>query len=164
MEGSPPNADTAGVPFPPPLAYLAGLLIGLALEFAFPTDALPTAVTIAGAVLGVGASVMLDLNAMRRFTRARTPAIPSKPSTALVTSGPYRITRNPGWRACMSRSPSRPCSRNRSRVTLQVRVVREFPAQGWLGKRSRSAEGAARAGWQALFCRCGTDHCVPCGR
>ena len=89
------SAPTAGVPFPPPLAYLAGLLIGVALEIAFPVDPLPTVITVVGAVVGIGGSLLLDVGAMQRFSRAKTPAIPFKPSTALVTSGPYRITRNP---------------------------------------------------------------------
>ena len=89
------SAQTAGVPFPPPLAYLAGLLIGVGLEVAFPVDPLPTVVTVVGAVAGIGGSLLLDVGAMQRFMRAGTPAIPFKPSTALVTSGPYRFTRNP---------------------------------------------------------------------
>jgi protein-S-isoprenylcysteine O-methyltransferase Ste14 len=95
MEAQTSEQSTAGVPFPPPLVYLAGLLIGIGLEIAFPTAALPTAVAIAGAALGIGASLLLDVNAMRWFGRARTPAIPFKPTTALVTDGPYRVTRNP---------------------------------------------------------------------
>ena len=86
---------TAGVPFPPPLAYLLGLLVGIGLEIAFPTDDLSTAVRIAGAVLGIGAFVYFDFAAFQRFARAGTPAIPFKPTEALVTTGPYRITRNP---------------------------------------------------------------------
>lgn len=89
------SAQTAGVPFPPPLVYLAGLLIGAGLEIAVPVDPLPTLVTVSGAVAGIGGSLLLDAGAMQRFSRAGTPAIPFKPSTALVTSGPYRITRNP---------------------------------------------------------------------
>jgi protein-S-isoprenylcysteine O-methyltransferase Ste14 len=32
---------------------------------------------------------------MLRFRSARTSMVPMRPSTALVTSGPYRVTRNP---------------------------------------------------------------------
>jgi protein-S-isoprenylcysteine O-methyltransferase Ste14 len=79
----------------PPLLYLAGLGIGLALELAFPIDGPPTAVRIAVALAGVAASALLDVGAMRRFERAGTEVIPFKPTSALVTDGPYRITRNP---------------------------------------------------------------------
>jgi protein-S-isoprenylcysteine O-methyltransferase Ste14 len=37
----------------------------------------------------------LDGSAMLRFRSARTSMVPMKPSTALVTSGPYLATRNP---------------------------------------------------------------------
>lgn len=32
---------------------------------------------------------------MLHFRRAKTSMVPMKPTTALVTSGPYRLTRNP---------------------------------------------------------------------
>ena len=86
---------TSGVRFPPPLIYVAGFLIGLALELAFPVDGLPAPLAIAAAVAGAAAWLVLDGSAMRRFKRAGTSMIPMRPSTALVTSGPYRITRNP---------------------------------------------------------------------
>lgn len=87
--------DTAGVPAPPPLIFLGGFLVGVALELAVPVDALPTVVRILGAAAGLGLWLWLDGAAMARFKRAGTPAIPFKPSTALVTSGVYRFTRNP---------------------------------------------------------------------
>jgi protein-S-isoprenylcysteine O-methyltransferase Ste14 len=87
--------ETAGIPFPPPIVYLLGFLIGVGLELLFPIDSPPTWLRILGGVLGVGAFVLLDVGAFRRFLRAGTPAIPFKPTTALVTSGPYRVTRNP---------------------------------------------------------------------
>lgn len=34
---------------------------------------------------------------VQAFERARTPINPSAPSQALVTDGPYRLTRNPGY-------------------------------------------------------------------
>ena len=87
--------DTAGVPFPPPLAYVAGLLAGAGLELAFPVDWPPTAVAIAGAVAGVALWLAFDGSAMSSFRRNRTSMVPFKPSNALVTSGPYRYSRNP---------------------------------------------------------------------
>ena len=86
---------TAGVPFPPPLAYLFGLLAGIGLEIAFPTDDLSTALRVAVAIAGIGAAIYFAAGAARRFSKAGTPAIPFEPTEALVTSGPYRQTRNP---------------------------------------------------------------------
>jgi protein-S-isoprenylcysteine O-methyltransferase Ste14 len=46
-------------------------------------------------LIGGGLWLALDGSAMLRFRRARTSIVPMRPTTALVTSGPYRITRNP---------------------------------------------------------------------
>jgi protein-S-isoprenylcysteine O-methyltransferase Ste14 len=89
------TTETPGVPLPPPLLYLAGLLIGLALELAFPIDGPPTWVRIAVAAVGAAAALYFAARAVGRFARAGTNVIPFKPTTALVTDGPYRITRNP---------------------------------------------------------------------
>jgi protein-S-isoprenylcysteine O-methyltransferase Ste14 len=89
------ESDTSGVRVPPPLFYIAGFLIGVALEVAFPIDGPPVGVRIAGAVIGVALWLALDGAAMLFFRRAGTSMIPFNPTTALVTTGPYRFTRNP---------------------------------------------------------------------
>jgi protein-S-isoprenylcysteine O-methyltransferase Ste14 len=91
-EGAP---DRSGVRVPPPLFYLAGLLIGCGLEILIPIDGVSDALRIAACVIGVVLWLALDGSAMLRFRRAGTSMIPFNPSTALVTSGPYRFTRNP---------------------------------------------------------------------
>ena len=87
--------QTSGVRVPPPLYYVAGFLAGVALEAAFPIGWPPLAVTVIGAAVGFGGWLALDGMAMLSFNRAGTSMIPMKPSTALVTDGPYRLTRNP---------------------------------------------------------------------
>jgi protein-S-isoprenylcysteine O-methyltransferase Ste14 len=90
-----PKADTSGVRVPPPLYYVAGFLGGVALELAVPTAWPPAGVRIVVTVLAVGAWLALDGAAMLNFRRAGTSMVPMNPTTALVTSGPYRLTRNP---------------------------------------------------------------------
>jgi protein-S-isoprenylcysteine O-methyltransferase Ste14 len=87
--------DTAGVIAPPPLIYLAGLIIGLGLGYLGPTPFLPRSLAYGlGAVLIlVGAWIMIP--ARRMMLRAGTPIRPTIPTTALVTTGPFRFTRNP---------------------------------------------------------------------
>ena len=89
------SRDTAGVPFPPPLAFVVGLLVGLALELVAPTDDPPAWARILSGAFGLACWLVLDGGAMQRFRRADTPAIPFTPTRALVTDGVYRYTRNP---------------------------------------------------------------------
>lgn len=92
---SPTSVDAPGIPIPPPLYYVAGFLIGVVLELAIGVDGFPTAVAIVGGALGVTIWLALDGAAMIRFRAAGTSMVPDAPTTALVCSGPYRLTRNP---------------------------------------------------------------------
>lgn len=91
------NGDTPGVIAPPPLLFLGALAIGAALDFGllrFSTG-LPGWFRFGvGAVLAA-AAVGLAAGALLRFRRAGTAVEPWRPSTALVTDGVYRFTRNP---------------------------------------------------------------------
>ena len=90
------NPDTAGIRVPPPLYYLGGLLVGVALEIASPIDGPATWVRVAGAALGLAGFIAFGSRAVIAFKRAGTPVIPFQPTTALVTTGwPFGFTRNP---------------------------------------------------------------------
>ena len=89
--------ETAGVLAPPPVIFAVPLLAGWLADryvtgWASAVDATwRYGAAIALAVLAVGFAV----GALRLFRRAGTPAEPWHPTTAIVTSGVYRITRNP---------------------------------------------------------------------
>jgi protein-S-isoprenylcysteine O-methyltransferase Ste14 len=89
--------DTAGVVAPPPLIYLAGLVVGIALDALLPEGSLPWPVRwVLGGVLALaGIALLASFNTA--FTRKGTAVEPWKPTTAIVTTGPYRITRNPAY-------------------------------------------------------------------
>src|SRR3954471_14509084 len=89
--------DTAGVVAPPPLIFLAGLIAGFALEALLPGVDLPALVEWGlGALLAVARlGLLLTFNAS--FSRKGTAVEPWKPTTAIVTAGPYRFTRNPAY-------------------------------------------------------------------
>src|SRR5687767_10032417 len=80
---------------PPPLVYVAGFAIGLLLELMATPPELPAWAQIAGGVAGAVVFLTLDTPAMRGFQRHGTPVNPYRPAAALVTDGPYRLTRNP---------------------------------------------------------------------
>jgi protein-S-isoprenylcysteine O-methyltransferase Ste14 len=90
------NKDHASVLFPPPLAYVAALLLGLRLQSSFPVPVLlPKTLRtfLSGALLGTG--ITIGALAIREMQSAGTNVQPQQPTTALVTEGPYRFTRNP---------------------------------------------------------------------
>lgn len=89
--------DAPGVIAPPPLIYLAGLAIGFGLEALVPSAGLPDALRWPlGAVL-VLVGLGLGLSFGAAFRRADTAVDPRRPTTAIVTTGPYRLTRNPAY-------------------------------------------------------------------
>jgi protein-S-isoprenylcysteine O-methyltransferase Ste14 len=92
---SPEAADNPGVAAPPPLVYLVAIVVGAALERVWRWK-LPTGRwgTVVGALLIVAAIVLIG-SALSQFKRAETSPKPHKPTKAIVTSGPFRFTRNP---------------------------------------------------------------------
>jgi protein-S-isoprenylcysteine O-methyltransferase Ste14 len=89
--------DVAGVIAPPPIIYIAALLVGIGLNALLPSpDSAGTAVVVVGIALIVAGS-LLALTFVSAFRRAGTAVDPYHPSDHLVTSGPYRLSRNPGY-------------------------------------------------------------------
>jgi protein-S-isoprenylcysteine O-methyltransferase Ste14 len=97
MESTSSSRDSAGVVAPPPLIFLAGLAIGFALEALLPGSSLPAAVQwiLGGLLLVAGLALLASFNTS--FQRKGTAVEPWKPTTAIVTTGPYRLTRNPAY-------------------------------------------------------------------
>ena len=89
------KSKTAGVIAPPPLIYLAGVVVGLVLRTPGWTPFLPRGLGYGlGAVLILSA-VCISLWGLREMRRAGTAVNPRIPTTALVTTGPFRFSRNP---------------------------------------------------------------------
>src|SRR5262245_7589332 len=89
------SPDTAHVLILPPLLYGAAFVIGLLLHWAFPVSVLPSTLARGIGVVCVLVSLPLALATFRVLSRAHTPVDPLKPTTALVTEGPFRYSRNP---------------------------------------------------------------------
>jgi protein-S-isoprenylcysteine O-methyltransferase Ste14 len=92
---SPPRH--AGVNFPPPLLYVAGIALGWLLQRWRPLSitAGPSVVRTICAAAAFVIYLVLFGSALAAFRRARTTLIPNRPATAFVANGPYRFTRNP---------------------------------------------------------------------
>ena len=96
-DGQTREAEMPGVIAPPPLIYLGGLIVGFLLEALLPGTSIPAAVAWPVGVVLIVAGGVLARSFFRAFQRAETPISPYASATALVTTGPYRLTRNPGY-------------------------------------------------------------------
>lgn len=87
--------DNPGVIAPPPLIYGVPLVAGLYLNTTDPFLMMPApyAKWIGLATIAVG--VVLMVFAGIQFRRKQTSVIPYRPTTAIIQSGPFRISRNP---------------------------------------------------------------------
>jgi len=94
-KSDPNNLDHADVRIPPPLIYVAGFVLGLALERFLPVLVLPKIPSRVAAVLCIASGVPIAVWSVGLFHRVRISFVPIKPTTTLVIYGPYRFTRNP---------------------------------------------------------------------
>lgn len=79
----------------PPFLYLGALAAGLVLDWAWPAPFLPAALQYALGAALIALAAALAGWAFACFIRAGTNIPTSRPTTALVTEGPYRYSRNP---------------------------------------------------------------------
>jgi protein-S-isoprenylcysteine O-methyltransferase Ste14 len=89
--------DKAGVVAPPPLIYLASLILGLLLGRRFPIGFLPRKVARGLGWPLLGGGVLLLGWFERAMRQADTPASPYRPAEHIATEGPFRYSRNPGY-------------------------------------------------------------------
>jgi protein-S-isoprenylcysteine O-methyltransferase Ste14 len=82
---------------PPPIIFGVALLVGLGIDFACPLAQLSLWIQLLSGTPVIVAGIMLIRNSMQDIDGAGTTYDPYAPSTALVTSGIYRYTRNPGY-------------------------------------------------------------------
>ncbi|XHB98994.1 isoprenylcysteine carboxylmethyltransferase family protein [Nitratireductor sp. ac15] len=92
-----PERQPARFPWPP-VIYLAAIAIAATLGVFYPLGwfgpPLADILFAIGCLLIVG-FVILDVQAMRTLRRAGTAILPTRGADALVTSGPFAISRNP---------------------------------------------------------------------
>lgn len=91
------RADIAGVIAPPPLIFgipLAGGLFAHAMGLGWDVEADWPGRAIGGGILCFAGALLIVL-ALSRLLGAGTRPEPWKPTTAIVTDGVYRLTRNP---------------------------------------------------------------------
>jgi protein-S-isoprenylcysteine O-methyltransferase Ste14 len=92
------TTDHADVAIKPPFLFLGALAIGCLLSLVLPIGpGLGSAnrIALAAGLAFVLVGFALAAWSARAFQLAGTSVVPGEPSTALVISGPYKITRNP---------------------------------------------------------------------
>ena len=91
--------DHAQVRIPPPILFALCLIVGWCLDqgqswLILPaTDGYGPRVALSGALILLGLGLILYC--ARQFKRAQTPIEPWRPTSSVITNGPYRYSRNP---------------------------------------------------------------------
>ena len=89
-------SDTSNAIVRPPLALLVALLVGLGLDWLYPLKFLAAGfprIWVGGLVFAAG--LALAVWAIMTIRGAGTEVQTNRPTTAIVSDGPYRFTRNP---------------------------------------------------------------------
>ncbi|HEY3313360.1 MAG TPA: isoprenylcysteine carboxylmethyltransferase family protein [Anaerolineales bacterium] len=89
------NKETAGLPLPPPLLMGIFLVVALIFGWALPVPIpSPVWMRVIGMVILFG-GFGLAISAVRTMMLSQTSPDPHTPTSAIVTRGPYKFTRNP---------------------------------------------------------------------
>ncbi len=92
--------QTPGIRLRPPLVYAVSLFIGLGIEQLLPLVSIAGTWRAGPAVALIALSGLLIAPTVMRFRKADTPFFDiNKCATTLITDGPYRYSRNPGYLA-----------------------------------------------------------------
>lgn len=78
----------------PPIIFLGSILLGIALNWAWPLHFMPPSVRLVGPLV-TACAVVLFLLSYREFRAAGTSVRGNTRSTTIVRTGPYRFSRNP---------------------------------------------------------------------
>ena len=87
--------DNPNVVAPPPLIFLGGLILGGLLGWFFQGSFLPNYFSIVAGIVLILAGLAIVLTAILQMRRAKTNVEPWKPTTAILDTGIYGISRNP---------------------------------------------------------------------
>ncbi len=80
---------------PPPFVYAGFFVVGLGLDYLWPAPLLSATVQYGVGFALVGASLALFGLTLREFAKAETSIDHRKPTTTVITSGPFARSRNP---------------------------------------------------------------------
>lgn len=87
--------DHPGVIAKPPIIYGVALVVGLVLQGVSPLPIASSHLQSWVGLVMIALGGLLAYTAVKTFERWKTPKNPAQPTTTIVTSGPYRYSRNP---------------------------------------------------------------------
>ncbi len=86
----------------PPAIFMISLAVGIGFDSWWPAAVLPNGLQYGlGAVL-IGASLILAALVFQSFHAAAASFEPGRPATKLITTGPFRLSRNPMYLAMLA--------------------------------------------------------------
>ncbi len=91
------TSDHTGLRVLPPVLFVVALGLGALLHWLWPFRFLPEIARFSAGPLLIAASIAVMPWVFRAFRRAETPYDVRRAARALVTSGPFRYSRNPGY-------------------------------------------------------------------
>ena len=92
-----PSKDNAGVIAPAPVLYGVAFAVGLAAEQIAPTQLLPFPVSAWLGSAFIAIAIAIVVSAFKALSQAHTAFDARKSTTKIVTTGAFRISRNPTY-------------------------------------------------------------------
>jgi protein-S-isoprenylcysteine O-methyltransferase Ste14 len=89
------GTDTAQVKVFPPVLFVAAIILGFVLNLLLAVKILPTGVQLGAGIPIVLFSVVFAAISFREFFKYGASVEHNKPTEILITTGPFRFTRNP---------------------------------------------------------------------
>jgi protein-S-isoprenylcysteine O-methyltransferase Ste14 len=91
------SRESAGVLAPAPIFFVIASVLGAAIEWFRPSALLVQTYSVAVGALLIVVSVFLVLAVLVQMSRAKTSFDAGKPTTVLITTGVFRLSRNPTY-------------------------------------------------------------------
>ncbi len=89
------DKDSSGAPAPPPIVYFVCLVVGLGLDYLWPLPFLPPWIQYSVGFTVIASSFLLFGLVLREFSKFETSIDPYKPTTEIISTGPFGYSRNP---------------------------------------------------------------------
>lgn len=88
-------SDTSSIVIPPPVIYFSCLAVGFVLDYFWPVPLLPQGIQYIVGVTLIAISFLLFAWVLMEFSRSKTSIDHRKPTTEIISTGPFRFSRNP---------------------------------------------------------------------